>query len=339
MQERIFGSEGRVVELLSFSEIAAERALATVEPFGDAGGVAAVIGEGPLAEAIAIELAQAAPPGGGADLHVAGFTATLLRQSGLEPRVRLHASPDLDARAVAGRLAGETGAACYLCPPAGIADAFAITGAVPRAQVLMLVDGRLPDVAAAAAKTLEEIGEGRVKVLDVIEALSGPQLLEHGVIEEIARAKHEQYLRDNAGGRAIGADPSMLPWNELGAGLREDNRKFAHGALKVLAKEGLRPVVDYAVVHGVEGLFSEDQVEQLARLEHDRWMEAKAEDGWTYGPERDNARKIHPLMVPWKDLSEEDRDKDRDPMRDLSGLLAAAGLRVVPASKETRPPG
>ena len=328
MQQRILGTGGRVVELLSFSEIAAERAVGRVPPFADGAAAAAVIGEGPLAEAIAIEVARAAPPDSPADLHVAGFTATRLRQSGLESRVRLHVSPDLDARAVAARLAGEARAACYLCPPAGIGEAFAITGAAPGASVLMLVDGRSSDVAGAAAATLEEIREPRVQALDLIGALSGPDLLDHGAIEEIARAKHAQYLRDNAGGRAMGAEPSMLPWDQLGPGLRQDNRDFARGALELLRREGLRPVPDPSVAGDGEGLFSDDDIERLARDEHDRWMRDKARGGWTYGPERDNERKIHPLMVPWEDLSEEDRDKDRDPIRDLSGILAAAGLRV-----------
>ena len=49
----------------------------------------------------------------------------------------------------------------------------------------------------------------------------------------------------------------------------------------------------------------------LARLEkpdesaednHNRWLEHKANDGWTYGPERDEAHKRSPAFVPWSDL-------------------------------------
>lgn len=44
---------------------------------------------------------------------------------------------------------------------------------------------------------------------------------------------------------------------------------------------------------------------------HVTWMEAKLLDGWTYGEERDNGRKKHPLLKPWEDLPEEVRARDR----------------------------
>lgn len=44
---------------------------------------------------------------------------------------------------------------------------------------------------------------------------------------------------------------------------------------------------------------------------HDTWIAAKARQGWTYGPERDEARKLSPLLVPYGDLPESERAKDR----------------------------
>lgn len=39
-----------------------------------------------------------------------------------------------------------------------------------------------------------------------------------------------------------------------------------------------------------------------AEAAHESWRETKASQGWTYGPERDNARKTNPLMVAFGEL-------------------------------------
>src|SRR5437588_654112 len=74
--------------------------------------------------------------------------------------------------------------------------------------------------------------------------------------------------------------------------------------------------------------FADADIEQLARMEHDRWMRDKIRDGWRYGPKRDDAARIHPLLVPWEELPESERDKDRNPMRELPQMLARVGLEV-----------
>jgi RyR domain-containing protein len=72
------------------------------------------------------------------------------------------------------------------------------------------------------------------------------------------------------------------------------------------------------------------QLEDLARREHERWMTSRRRDGWTYANRRDNARKQHPLLIPWEELSEPEKEKDRDTIRNLPRLVERAGLRVRP---------
>jgi len=52
-------------------------------------------------------------------------------------------------------------------------------------------------------------------------------------------------------------------------------------------------------------------VEGLARNAHEVWAEMRMRDGWTYGPERDDMRKLHPCLVRFEDLPEVDRAFDR----------------------------
>ena len=92
--------------------------------------------------------------------------------------------------------------------------------------------------------------------------------------------------------------------------------------------------------HTQELDLSDDEIEELARFEHDRWSSDLQRDGWRYTDgSKDPDRKLHPLLVPWEELSEEDREKDRDTIRALPRMLAAAGFTVVKVSEDrTREP-
>lgn len=52
-------------------------------------------------------------------------------------------------------------------------------------------------------------------------------------------------------------------------------------------------------------------VDKMADLEHRRWMIDRAINGWKLGP-KDNRAKTRPTMVPTAELSEEEKQKDRD---------------------------
>ena len=46
------------------------------------------------------------------------------------------------------------------------------------------------------------------------------------------------------------------------------------------------------------------------RIEHERWMRFHSLYGWTYGEVRDKARRKHPLMVPFEDLTPKEQALD-----------------------------
>ena len=43
---------------------------------------------------------------------------------------------------------------------------------------------------------------------------------------------------------------------------------------------------------------------------HNNWMKKKIEDGWTFGPEKDEIKKTHPDLIPYRDLPQEEQTKD-----------------------------
>lgn len=46
------------------------------------------------------------------------------------------------------------------------------------------------------------------------------------------------------------------------------------------------------------------------RQSHEKWLEVKRADGWTYGPIKDPVAKTHPCMVPYDELPREQQKKD-----------------------------
>ncbi|OGP72231.1 MAG: hypothetical protein A2Z73_05335 [Deltaproteobacteria bacterium RBG_13_60_28] len=153
---------------------------------------------------------------------------------------------------------------------------------------------------------------------------AGPSLA--GIREKLAQAIHKKY-RVNQAGKKSPDDPAMQSWEQLREDLQESNRQQAEQIPEKLQAVGygIRPAA------GGEpskmGLTPEE-LELLARMEHDRWLAEKTRAGWRYGVPRDDAKKLHPCLVPWEQLPEEEKEKDRQAVRQIPGLLAAAHLKI-----------
>lgn len=77
----------------------------------------------------------------------------------------------------------------------------------------------------------------------------------------------------------------------------------------------------------------ETLTEKLAASIHDTWANGRLSQGWTYGPQRDDVAKTHPGLVAYDELSEEEKDYDRNTVRaTLRGLLAL-GYELAPPSE------
>ena len=64
-------------------------------------------------------------------------------------------------------------------------------------------------------------------------------------------------------------------------------------------------------------------------MEHARWWADRGLNGWQYGATRDDAQKIHPNMVPYENLSEADKQKDRDSVMEMTKILRAEGMVIT----------
>lgn len=70
-------------------------------------------------------------------------------------------------------------------------------------------------------------------------------------------------------------------------------------------------------------------VEAMAKNVHDVWAESRISQGWTYGPERNDALKHHPCLVPYEELPELEKAYDRDTAVGTLKLICKLGFKIT----------
>ena len=71
-------------------------------------------------------------------------------------------------------------------------------------------------------------------------------------------------------------------------------------------------------------------VELLAENNHDHWARQRIAAGWTYGPHRDDARKTHPDLAPYRDIPEDEKEYDRTSVIETLKVILTLGYQIVP---------
>ena len=81
---------------------------------------------------------------------------------------------------------------------------------------------------------------------------------------------------------------------------------------------------DVALPKGLEVL-----AENIAKNVHEVWSAGRMKDGWRYGEERDDAEKKHPCLVPYEELSEEEKEYDRNTSQETLKLIIKLGFKIT----------
>jgi hypothetical protein len=138
-----------------------------------------------------------------------------------------------------------------------------------------------------------------VKMCDLVELGCRVDVLLHNKLDSRAKTIHEDYVaKAVADGASEATNPVLVRWEDLPESMRQANRAQAdHQPIK------LRTLVVSQ---------TPETVEALAEAEHRRWMAERILAGWRYGGQRDNTRKRHPSLKPYVELSEAEKQKDRD---------------------------
>ncbi|MCB1088667.1 MAG: AAA family ATPase, partial [Verrucomicrobiae bacterium] len=161
--------------------------------------------------------------------------------------------------------------------------------------------------------------------------------IEHLLIEKLAAKIHENYLN-----KAKQNNWPISPETDRDYAELSEDKKVANRAAARRIPEQLS-LIDYRVVDSkgdsadawLDALTAriDNHLERLAISEHLGWNAERRANGWVHGKTRDDTRKKHPSLVSWSELSETDREKDRENVKTIPRLLKEAGLQALPRKK------
>jgi hypothetical protein len=150
--------------------------------------------------------------------------------------------------------------------------------------------------------------EGRLRIdTGVLRALLQIGLYKHG-----ARSIKSILAMSELAGRQSFQRSSLPPESQLN--LHVDGREFL------------------SLVQSI--VLTEELTEQLAAAAHEVWCDSKRRDGWNRGPEKSEASKTHPWMVPYEELPDAARRANRVTVRTIPQKLARAGYAMMPARSD-----
>ena len=167
-------------------------------------------------------------------------------------------------------------------------------------------------------KGLTLFGLNRLK--NSVDAIRGETL------DSLAKKIHDRYLDAQlAGGAELGSQPAIMHWSDLDEQYKENNRRQADHIYSKLRYLNLTITRDTFS----KFRFTEAEVETLAKIEHRRWCIEKYLDGWQHNETRNNLLRLHPDLIPWESLTEEIKDYDREPIKQIPKLLQELGLSIT----------
>lgn len=68
---------------------------------------------------------------------------------------------------------------------------------------------------------------------------------------------------------------------------------------------------------------------------HNVWAVGRIQEGWTYGPQRDDTKKETPCMVPFEELSDNEKAYDLNTAFETLKVLVKLGYTITPPQEET----
>ena len=68
--------------------------------------------------------------------------------------------------------------------------------------------------------------------------------------------------------------------------------------------------------------------EIIAENVHNVWASGRIAEGWTYGKKKDAEKKTTPLLIPYAQLPENEKDFDRNTAYETLKLIVKMGYRI-----------
>ncbi|MCJ7716317.1 MAG: RyR domain-containing protein, partial [Anaerolineales bacterium] len=165
---------------------------------------------------------------------------------------------------------------------------------------------------------------------ELLEKLAG---IHHQIFCQQMEEKGYKYgpVTDDAGK----THSALLFWEDLPEDEKEQNRSAVRDIPQKLGRIGY-VMIPARSNEPAEFPKGEEDLELLSKMEHERWMTVKIKTGWVFAPETNKSQKQHSALVPWEDLPESEKDKDRDLVRAIPRLLTEIGYTVVDLNDEEK---
>lgn len=68
--------------------------------------------------------------------------------------------------------------------------------------------------------------------------------------------------------------------------------------------------------------------EKIAENVHDVWAAGRIKEGWAYGDARDDLKKITPCLIPYAQLSDAEKNFDRQTAMETLKLIVKLGFEI-----------
>ena len=151
--------------------------------------------------------------------------------------------------------------------------------------------------------------------------------------DAVSRRFHETYLETM--NRTKNIKDISHDWDYLEEELRVANRRLAAHMRATLDAagfnlntwleegEGTHPHNCFALPKGTKviDLQNKTEIENLARLQHRRWMFDRLLNGWKYAPQRDNRARLHDCLKEYDELDEATKEHDRAMVRQIASIV------------------
>ena len=121
---------------------------------------------------------------------------------------------------------------------------------------------------------------------------------------------------------------SKKQYDELDDEIKNDNKRIFDTIPKKLSAIRCK-IVTKSMVEDQQFNFNEEELNLLARMEHERWCRDKEANGWRYGDSRDDNKKIHNLLTSWENLSTDIKDQNRKMINRIPDILSKGGLAII----------
>jgi DNA-binding NtrC family response regulator len=143
-------------------------------------------------------------------------------------------------------------------------------------------------------------------------------------VEQAAEEVYRSYLDTK---KRMGEDADLVSYDELPSDLRESNRQQFLHMPKIYRAVGywIRPARSEEIR---EPDLTNEELKQMAMLEHDRWVEERTKAGWKYAETKNVAARETPYLVTWKDLPDDVRRFDQDAVRSFPRILRTLSIEL-----------